>query len=223
MNMAALMNTGKTPEEAVTAVLNNKQNLAAQQKALNTFAGGIEGRTKRALNTASDHLFTLEEAINPLKNGDIRLFNSIGNKINKELGVPAPTSFDAVKKIVAGEIIKATTGSAGALGDREEIASAINSANSPDQLLESIQYYKKLMAGQLGSLELQWETSTSRSKDEFRQGLSKRTLTLLPQTEVAKPAQSTTSIVTVPAGVNVDPITWSHMTEKERALFLPKK
>jgi hypothetical protein len=223
MNMAALMNQGKSPEDAATSVFQNKQNRAAEQQAMKTFAGGIEGRTKRSMNTATDHLFTLEEAGMALDNGDIRLFNSIGNRINKELGVAAPTSFDAVKKIVAGEIVKATTGSAGALGDRQEVEQSIMSANSPKQLLEGINYYKKLMAGQLNSLELQWETGTNRSKDEFRQGLSKRTLTLLEPIQSAKPAPQKVTAVAVPAGVSVDPVTWSHMTEQERALFLPKK
>ena len=186
MNMAALMNQGKTPEQAANSVFQNKQNRAAEQQALKTFAGGIEGRTKRSMNTATDHLFTLEEAGLALQNGDIRLFNSIGNRINKEIGVAAPTSFDAVKKIVAGEIVKATTGSAGALGDRQEVEQSIMSANSPEQLLEGINYYKKLMAGQLQSLELQWETGTNRPASEFRQGLSKRTLTLLPPIEKAQ-------------------------------------
>jgi hypothetical protein len=223
MNMAALMNQGKSPEDAANSVFQNKQNRAAEQQALKTFAGGIEGRTKRSMNTATDHLFTLEEAGMALDNGDIRLFNSIGNRINKELGVAAPTSFDAVKKIVAGEIVKATTGSAGALGDRQEVEQSIMSANSPKQLLEGINYYKKLMAGQLNSLELQWETGTNRSKEEFRQGLSKRTLTLLDPIQSAKPAPQKAPSVAVPAGVNVDPVTWSYMTDQERAKFLPKK
>jgi hypothetical protein len=188
MNMAALMNQGKTPEQAAESVFQNKQNRAAEQQAMKTFAGGIEGRTKRSLNTASDHLFTLEEAGMALNNGDILLFNSIGNRINKELGVPAPTTFDGVKKIVAGEIVKATTGSAGALGDRQEVERSILSANSPQQLLESIAYYKKLMAGQLQSLELQWETGTNRPAEEFRKGLSKKTLSLLPPIEKAPAA-----------------------------------
>jgi hypothetical protein len=223
MNMAALMNQGKSPEQAAESVFQNKQNRAAEQQALKTFAGGIEGRTKRSMNTATDHLFTLEEAGMALNNGDIRAFNAIGNKINKELGVAAPTSFDAVKKIVAGEIVKATTGSAGALGDRQEVEQSIMSANSPKQLLEGINYYKKLMAGQLNSLELQWETGTNRSKEEFRQGLSKKTLSLLPPIEKAQATPPAKPVVQVPAGVNVNPVTWSHMTEQERALFLPKK
>lgn len=194
LNMAYKLRAGESPESVAKSISQNKQNRAAEQQTLKSFSGGIEGRTKRSMNTATDHLFTLEEAANALKNGDIRLFNSIGNRVNKEIGVAAPTSFDAVKKIVAGEIVKATTGSAGALGDRQEVEASIMSANSPEQLLEGISYYKKLMAGQLQSLELQWITGTNRGSNEFREGLSKRTLRLLPpaaDSNDASPSAST--------------------------------
>ena len=194
-NMVFQLQKGKmTDDQIVASIVGNKQNRAAEQQTLKSFSGGIEGRSVRAMNTATDHLFTLEEAGNALKNGDIRLFNSIGNKINKEIGVAAPVTFEGVKKIVAGEIVKATTGTAGALGDREEIQRTIDGANSPEQLLDQINYYKKLMAGQLQSLELQFITGTNRGSSEFRQRLSPRTIGLLPaaaDTNEASPAPST--------------------------------
>ena len=180
LNMAYKLRAGESPESVAKSVSQNKQNRAAEQQTLKSFSGGIEGRSVRAMNTATDHLFTLEEAGMALKNGDIRAFNAIGNRINKEIGVAAPVSFEGVKKIVAGEIVKATTGSAGALGDREEIQASISAANSPEQLLEQIEYYKKLMTGQLQSLELQFVTGTNRGSSEFRQRLSPRTKKILP-------------------------------------------
>lgn len=180
LNMAYKLRAGESPESVAKSVSQNKQNRAAEQQTLKSFSGGIEGRSVRAMNTATDHLFTLEEAGMALKNGDIRAFNAIANRINKEIGVAAPVSFEGVKKIVAGEIVKATTGSAGALGDREEIQASISAANSPEQLLEQIEYYKKLMTGQLQSLELQFVTGTNRGSSEFRQRLSPRTKKILP-------------------------------------------
>lgn len=194
-NMVFQLQNGKmTDDQIVSSIVGNKQNRAAEQQTLKSFSGGIEGRAVRSMNTATDHLFTLEEAAGALKNGDIRLFNSIGNRINKEIGVAAPTSFDAVKKIVAGEIVKATTGSGGALADRQEVEQSILSANSPEQLLEGINYYKKLMAGQLQSLELQFITGANRGSSEFRQRLSPRTTKLLPpaaDSNDASPSAST--------------------------------
>ena len=194
-NMVFQLQKGKMNDDQIVAsIVGNKQNRAAEQQTLKSFSGGIEGRSVRAMNTATDHLFTLQEAADALDNGNVRLFNSISNRISKEIGVAAPTSFEGVKKIVAGEIVKATTGAAGALGDREEVAATINAANSPAQLLDQINYYKKLMAGQLNSLELQFITGTNRSSSEFRQRLSPKTVNLLPpaaDTNDASPAPST--------------------------------
>lgn len=208
-NMVFQLQKGKmTDDQIVANIVGNKQNRAAEQQTLKSFSGGIEGRSVRAMNTATDHLFTLEEAGNALKNGNIRAFNAIGNKINKELGVAAPVSFDGVKKIVAGEIVKATTGAAGALGDRQEVEQSILSANSPEQLLDQINYYKKLMAGQLNSLELQFITGTNRGSKEFRQRLSPKTVSLLPaavDTDGASPAPSTTVAPSPIVSTNLPP------------------
>jgi hypothetical protein len=194
LNMAYKLRAGESPESVAKSIFENKQNRAAEQQALKRFSGGTEGTAVRSMNTATDHLFTLEQAGIALKNGDIRLFNSIVNKAKKEFGVSAPTSFEGVKKIVAGEIVKATTGTGGALADREEVAATLNAANSPEQLLEQIAYYKELMAGQLNSLELQWITSTNRGSKEFREKLSPRTKKILrpaADSNDASPAQST--------------------------------
>jgi hypothetical protein len=139
------------------------------------------------------HLDTLDEAGKALQNNDIRLFNSIGNKINKEIGVPAPTNFDATKKIVSGEIIKAITGTGGALADREEAQKTIDSANSPDQLAGVIQQYKELFAGQLSGLETQFSGATNRPASEFRSRfLSPKTAKLL--SPLAAPAAVNTQM-----------------------------
>jgi len=118
LNMAALMSTGKSPAEAADSVMNNKQNMQARVAAIKAFNTGIEGRSARSLSTVMYHLDTLDQASRALSNGDIRAFNAIGNKINKEIGYSAPTDFEATKKIVSSEIIKAITGAGGALQDR---------------------------------------------------------------------------------------------------------
>lgn len=209
-NMVFQLQKGKmTDDQIVASIVGNKQNRAAEQQTLKSFSGGIEGRAVRSMNTATDHLFTLEEAGRALENGDIRLFNSISNRIKTEIGVAAPTSFDAVKKIVAGEIVKATTGSGGALADREEVQRSILSANSPTQLLEAIAEYKKLMAGQLQSLELQFISGTNRGSKEFRSRLSKRTQSLLPpavDSDEASPAPSPNVTPSPKVQTNLPPV-----------------
>ena len=188
LNMAALMNTGKSPEEAADLVMNNKQNMSARVAAIKAFNTGRQGDSARSLNTVMYHLDTLDQAGQALNNGDIRLFNSIGNKINTEIGVAAPTDFNATKKIVSSEIIKAITGYGGALADREEAQKTLDAASSPAQLAGVIRYYKELFAGQLSGLEKSYVASTNRPASEFRTRLDPRTIKLLPPLEA--PASS---------------------------------
>jgi hypothetical protein len=130
------------------------------------FTSRKKGDTTRALNVAVDHLGTLQQVSDALENQDARLFNQAGNFIALQTGQPAPTDFAAVKRIVADELTKAVLGSAGALGDRTAVDSALNAANSPAQMKQVIDRYKQLMGGQLNGLEQQYTASTG--KKDFR-------------------------------------------------------
>ena len=130
------------------------------------FTSGKKGDTTRSLNVAVDHLGTLQQVADALQNGDTRLFNQAGNFIALQTGNPAPTDFNAVKRIVADEVTKAVLGSGGALGDRKAVDDAIGSANSPAQLASVIAKYKNLMGGQLNGIEQQYVASTG--KKDFR-------------------------------------------------------
>jgi hypothetical protein len=63
MNMAALMNQGKSPEDAANSVFQNKQNRAAEQQALKTFAGGIEIDTHLVHTTFYHNIQALLELV----------------------------------------------------------------------------------------------------------------------------------------------------------------
>jgi hypothetical protein len=95
----------------------------------------------------------------------MRAFNSIAQRIASETGNPAPTNFDAAKKIVADEVVKAIVGSGGGVSDREEAARAFDKASSPEQLSGAIATAKRLMRGQLNGLKQQYKASTG--KDDF--------------------------------------------------------
>jgi hypothetical protein len=134
-------------------------------KAEKDFATGKQGNSVRSFNVAIDHLGTLSSLADALDNGDMQLVNKVGNMVATQTGATAPVSFEAAKHIVADEIVKAVTGSAGALGDREAAAKTINSANSPAQLKGVIKVYQDLMSGQLNGLRSQYKATTG--KDDF--------------------------------------------------------
>jgi len=138
----------------------NLQKFQAGSKATQAFDSGPQGNTTRSLNVAIQHLDTLGQLSDALNNGNVQLFNKIGNTVASQLGSPAPTNFNAAKAIVGDEIIKAIVGSGGALADRENAQNQISAASSPAQLSQVIQTYKQLMAGQLHGLRQQYESST---------------------------------------------------------------
>jgi len=145
----------------------------ARSKAVSNFAGGQEARNVKSFNVVVSHLDVLKDAAVALNNGDKQAFNRVKNLVASATGNPAPTNFDAVKGLVADELVKAVTGGAGALGDREGIAATVNAANSPAQLLGVIQQYQHLAAGQLAGLRTQYQSTTG--LNDFDKFLDKRT------------------------------------------------
>jgi hypothetical protein len=131
-------------------------------KAAKDFGTGKQGNTVRSFNVALAHLDTLDKLSDALHNKDIPAINRIGNAFAAETGSAAPVNFDAAKKIVGDEIVKAIVGSGGGVTDREEAAKTVSRANSPAQLKGVIATYKELMRGQLGGLRQQYETTTGR-------------------------------------------------------------
>ena len=163
----------------------------SRYRATSDFTTGKNGNTVRSLSVAMDHLDTLGSTVDALKNGNVRLFNELGNQVAAATGNPAPTDFNAVKQIVGDEIVKAVIGGAGALGDREEVAKVLNAANSPQQLASVVNRYKQLMGGQLKGLRKQYEASTGR-KDFDEKFLFKETREITGKkqsaTEISPPA-----------------------------------
>lgn len=134
---------------------------------------GKLGNTVRSLNVANDHLVTLSQYASALQNGDARALNSLSNVFKSQFGQTAPTNFEAAKRIVADEVVKAVIGAGGAVSDREEAQRVISAANSPEQLAGVIATYKQLMRGQLLGLQQQYATSTGRQ--DFLDRLSEKT------------------------------------------------
>ena len=157
--------------------LANKQTRASEAATLRSFNSGLEARRVTALNTAMEHLGTLDDLSKALQNNDVRLLNTAGNAVAKQLGVAAPTNFNAAKQIVGAEIIKAIVNNGGGVTERREAADAINGAGSPAQLSGVISTYHQLLGGQLLSLKQQYETGTNRT--DFDERLNPRVKKLL--------------------------------------------
>ncbi|CAB5194946.1 hypothetical protein UFOVP169_45 [uncultured Caudovirales phage] len=186
------MGGGAKASDAAGNVIGNKIDVSTRTKANKDFSTGTQGKQVTAFNTAIDHLSTMDKLSDALQNNDIKAFNSLGNIIAKQTGQPAPTNFDAAKQIVTSEVIKAVVASGGGVTERQEAERNFASASSPAQLKGVIQTYKKLLGGQLKSLNLQYENTTG--KKDFESKL----------TPDAKAELKSVTAQTAPANTNID-------------------
>lgn len=138
------------------------------------FASGKSATAVQSFNVMVSHLKTLNTLATALNNNDVQTINRISNVFSSQFGTAAPTSFNAAKRIVTDEIVKAVTGAAGALGDREEAQSTLDAANTPAQLAGVIHTYMQLAAGQLAGYRQKYQVGTG--LNDFNKFLSPDTI-----------------------------------------------
>lgn len=134
----------------------------AKNQALRGFSTGKEGTALRSFNVAVDHLNSLAELSDQLGNTSTPAYNKLANYVAAQTGAAAPTNFDAVKAIVAKEVVKAIVAGGGGVAEREELSNLISKANSPAQLKGVIGHYLDLMDAQRAGLLDQYERTTGR-------------------------------------------------------------
>lgn len=157
----------------------DQSQFAGRNKAVSEFSSGKTAATVKSFNVLVDHLDVLKDAATALGNGNIQAFNTIKNAIAAQSGESAPTDFNGVKELVGDEIVKAVSGGAGALGDRDQIKATINAQGSPQQLANLITKYQKLAGSQLSGLRQQYKSTTNRK--DFNKFLNPRTKKLFDQ------------------------------------------
>jgi hypothetical protein len=139
-----------------------------QTSAVKAFNQGIQGNKVRSLNVVMEHFNTLEKAADALQSGDVRAINAVSQYIQTQTGKPAPGNFNAVKEILADEIVAAVVPGTGALADRVALKKTILASASPEQLKGVVANYKELIGGQLTGLEKQYSAGTGRNDFKSR-------------------------------------------------------
>lgn len=156
-----------------------------QTSAVKAFNQGVQGNKVRSLNVVSEHFNTLEKAADALQSGDVRAINNVAQFIQTQTGKPAPATFNAVKEILADEIVASVVPGTGALADRVALKKTILAASSPEQLKSVVSAYKELIGGQLNGLEQQYKAGTNRTDFKTRYLTSGAIQSLTPATPAA--------------------------------------
>jgi len=173
---------------------NDYQLQTAAQKSFNT---GKQGDKTRSLNVAVSHLGVLENAANALHAGNTPAINQFKQAWQRETGKIGPTSFNAVKELVADEIVAAVVPGVGSLADRKALKDTIMAKSSPAQLQGVIKQYKELLGGQLSGLEQQYIATTR--KTDFKERY------LLPETQRALTTAATPAATPTPPAAAARP------------------
>jgi hypothetical protein len=156
-----------------------------------TFVKGPVADSIASSNTAIDHMDTLAKYGADLNNTDVRLVNAAKQGIAAAFGANAPTTFDATRRIVGQEVVKAVVANGGSMREREEAADAFSRANSPAQLAGVIKSYQALLSGRLKSTQLRYENDTGLT--DFQTKLTPATIRAL-NSGAATPAPATAPI-----------------------------
>jgi hypothetical protein len=97
------------------------------------------------------------------------------------------------KTCVADEVLVSVVQAGGSMQERQELAESFDRANTPDQLLGVIETAHELMAGQLESLALQYESSVGEKlakRNPFVDKLSPKTRKLFDQFRIGADTES---------------------------------
>lgn len=128
---------------------------------------GAGAKQIASFTTVAQHLDTLQELADAQTKSDIPRVNSMINYFKTNLGYPEVTNFDTAKQAVAAEVVKAITGTAGALADRQEAERALAAAASPEQVKGAIETLKKLIGGRIETSRALYTAGTGKSADDF--------------------------------------------------------
>jgi hypothetical protein len=147
----------------------NEQNYPVSQAALRAFNPGQKsGDAVKAFNVGIEHIEQLLALGDALQNGDVRKVNELRQWVQKNIGVPAPTNFDALRQLVGAEVTKAIVGAGGTGEERAAAGQNFATANSPAQLRGVADTTLAAMGAQLSGLKRQYETTTYRKDFESR-------------------------------------------------------
>lgn len=149
------------------SILANKQGLQATQGVVNDFTKGKTAQTINGLNTAVGHMDQLDQAATALQNGNVQALNKASNFFGTQFGSSSTTNFNVIKNFAAGEVAKAVLPGGGGEHEREEIADAIKSSNSPAQLHDAISTWRNLLSSKTEALRNQWDVGTNGTQGSF--------------------------------------------------------
>jgi hypothetical protein len=130
---------------------------------------GQQSKEINAINTAMGHVGVLGDAIDALHNSDVKLLNSIANKLGVQIGKDNVTTFNTIVHRVGPELSKAYIGAGGSAGERGTDEKDFDPSLGEDQLRSNVGITAQLLRSKIGALENQWDQNRAPSMKSFSQ------------------------------------------------------
>lgn len=143
-----------------------------------TNPNGTGAKQIASFATVANHMDTLERLAKAMQSGDVRQANRMLNFFQTQLGHPDVTNLTTATQAVGSEIVRAITGTAGALADREEAQAAFSAASSPEQILGALAVSRELIGGRLDTTRSIFVTGTGKTEKDFENLLPPKAKTM---------------------------------------------
>lgn len=131
----------------------------ARNKMVTSFTSGPESKSINAVNTALSHVGVLNDAIDALNNGDVRIINSFANRLGLEVGSTPAATFKTIVHRVGPELAAAYIQGGGGEGERGTTQADFDVNLPPQTLKGNIGITAKLLRGKIAADENQWNTT----------------------------------------------------------------
>ena len=149
--------------------------------------GGKGAVQINALGTLAQHVELLEELMEKENNpSELPKVNAIVNWFRTNAGASKVTNIQTAKQFVANEVIKATTGVAGAEADRSKAEHAFGENASQEQQRGGLGVVKKLVGGRILQNKFEYERETKRKDFDQKVSLAGRELIRMAEEEEAR-------------------------------------
>jgi hypothetical protein len=133
------------------------KNWQIQGSQLKNFTSGKVADQLRATNTALSHVGLLNDAIDALNNGDLRVLNALGNRLGLETGATPAAVFQTIVGKVGPELAQAYGEATG--GERKVEKGNFDSSLPPQTLRANVAVTAQLLKGKIDSTKFQWQST----------------------------------------------------------------
>lgn len=112
----------------------------------------------RSINTSIQHFGEFADAVGALKNNDVKQLNRIANQLGYETGNGALPAAELARVLVRGEIAKAATGGHVTVEEQKALDKSLDTAQSPQSILQVAKTAAHLLGGKLGAMKDQYNS-----------------------------------------------------------------